>query len=78
MTHIQLKDGETVAGTLCVDRSLGTCIILQASLDEVDKLLGIAKANSVPEVTMIVPEESVEELLSKGWQLTSYKVVTHK
>jgi len=77
MDHIKLKDGDLTTGVLCIDRELQICSILQTSLDEIDKLVTIAKAQGVPQVQIVMPEELVDTLLDKGWKLTNLKVLVH-
>lgn len=78
MTHTVLKDGKVVSGVMCIERSIQSCIILQASLDEVDKLLAIAQSQNVPLVHIVMPKgEDAAELERKGWTLTDLVVLTH-
>lgn len=69
MTHTILRDGDIVAGVLCIERAIGTCIILMSDPDEADKLVAIAKAQKVEEVKMLVPEQWVLEMESRDWTL---------
>lgn len=75
--HVKLREGGNITGVLCVDREIGSCIILQASIDEVDKLLGIAQARGVPHTMIVVPAGVVDELKRKGWKVTDYVTMYH-
>jgi len=78
MNHIILREGQTVTGVMCVEREIGSCIILQTSLDEIDKLLSIANAQGVPVVQVVMPKELVQILELKGWKATDYVVMYHE
>ena len=68
--HIVLRDPkDNATGIICVDREAGTSIVLLADIDELDQLVAIAKAQTVPEIQMAVPAELVPDLQARGWSL---------
>jgi len=69
MQHIVLREGEVVTGVICVEREIGSCIILLFDPDELNQLFSIAKAQKVDGVKVIVPVDLVEDLKSRDWTL---------
>lgn len=76
--HIILKDGGNITGVMCIEREIESCVILQTSIDEVDKLLVIANSLGVTVTQIIIPPELVEVLELKGWKKTDYIVMYHE
>lgn len=74
--HIHTKDIDgNLSGALCIDRKVGTCIVLLSGLMEVDKLVAIARSQGISEVVMIVPDHHVADMRSRGWLLEEEKKV---
>lgn len=69
MSHIVLRDGDRVSGVVCVDREIGTSIILSCDIDELGQLVALARAHKVPELRIMVSKDDVEELVARGWTL---------
>lgn len=76
--HVIVKDpetGETIA-ILCVERTIHSSQILSCNIDHMNEIEGIAFGMKVKELTLIVPQEGVAELLDMGWkESTSLKVM---
>jgi hypothetical protein len=77
--HIIIKD--PVSGeesTMCVERKSQTCFILASEIENLNALVGIARAQKVNEVRLVVPSAAVEELLSLGWKVSATEVLLVK